>query len=369
MSALHAKSPQANSVTTPSVTGRQATISREQTASLDKSLVQGIAWTGAVKWGAQLLSWLGTIVVARILNPEDFGLVAMAGVLLGLIAVFNDFGLGAAVVVMRNLTNDQIARTHGLSILFGVAGFILVCLLAIPMGQYYGAPEVPLIFMTMGTELVLIAMRSVPKAILERELRFKFVALLEGWQAIVTILVTVSLAWWGAGYWALVGGRLLGGAGVTAVVVAYRPLRPAWPLMGVLREIIRFGSRVLVSRVAWYVSASSDLFIAGWALGGAILGTYSFAVSISNVPMEKVTALASRVMPAFYSTVQHDVAAMRRYFLTLTEGLALITFPLAGGWRLWRRTLCRWLWGTNGRVSSRRCRYWRVGLQFDRLPV
>jgi PST family polysaccharide transporter len=293
--------------------------------------VQGIAWTGAVKWGAQLLSWLGTIVVARLLNPEDFGLVAMAGVLLGLVAVFNDFGLGAAVVAMRNLTDDQIARIHGLSSLFGVAGFILVCLLAIPMGQYYGAPEISLILMTMGTELVLVAMRSVPDAVLKKELHFKFLSLLEGWQATATILVTISLAWWGAGYWALVGGRLLGSAGVTSVIVAYRPLRPAWPSMGVLREVIRFSSRVLVSRVAWFVSASSDLFIAGWALGGAILGTYSFAVSISSVPMEKVTALASRVMPSFYSTVQHDVAAMRRYFLTLTEGLALITFPLAAG--------------------------------------
>jgi len=98
-----------------------------------------------------------------------------------------------------------------------------------------------------------------------------------------------------------------------------------------LREIIRFSSHVLVSRVSGYVALTSDLFVAGRMLGEAVVGVYSFANTLANIPMEKVTALASRVMPAFYSSIQTDPIAVRRYLLLLTEGVSLITFPVGVG--------------------------------------
>jgi PST family polysaccharide transporter len=86
-----------------------------------------------------------------------------------------------------------------------------------------------------------------------------------------------------------------------------------------------------VSRVSGYIATSSDLFIAGRMLGEAVVGVYSFATTIAYIPMEKVTGLASRVMPAFYSSVQTDPTALRRYLLFLTEGVSLITFPMGVG--------------------------------------
>ena len=302
-----------------------------QIHAFDGSLVRGLAWTGAVKWCSQLLSWLSTIVVARLLMPEDYGLVTMAGVLLGMISLFNEFGLGAAVVALRNITEDQITRIHGLASLFGAVGFLVSCLVAIPAGQFFGAPEVARIMMVKGVARALVSMRSLPTAVLEKDLRFKFLAFLEGGQSIVATLTTLGLAWWGAGYWALVGGGLAGSAAATAVLTVYRPLRRTWPTVQALREVIRFSSHVLVSRVAGYAAVTSDLLIAGRMLGEAVVGIYSFANTLANIPMEKVTALASRVMPAFYSSVQTDPSALRRYLLLLTEGLSLITFPVGIG--------------------------------------
>ena len=302
--------------------------------ALDRVLVRGLAWTGAVKWLSQVLSWLSTIVVARLLVPEDYGLVAMAAAVLGLITLLNEFGLGAAVVALRHLTDEQIAQIHSLASLFGVSGFLLSCAVAIPAGRFFGAPEVPLVMITMGAGFVFLSMRSVPSALLEKELRFKFLAFLEGGQSLLATVTTVVLAWIGAGYWALVIGGLVGQAGATSVIWISRPLRYAWPSLSSLKEAIHFSSHVLVSRISWYVSSNSDVFIAGRILGQAIVGTYSFAGTLANVPQEKVTALLSRVMPGFYSTLQHDVPAMRRYLLILTEGLALITFPIAVGMSL-----------------------------------
>ena len=299
--------------------------------ALDGSLVRGLAWTGAVKWTSQVLSWLSTIVVARLLLPRDYGLVAMATVVLGLIALLNEFGLGAAVVALRHLTRDQIAQIHSVASLLGMAGFLLVGALAVPVGRFFGAPELPPVMVTMGASFLLVATRSVPSAILQKELRFKFLAFLEGGQSVLTTLVTIVMAWSGAGYWALVVGGLIGNAGTNIVIWVSRPLRYAWPSSDSLRETIRFSSHVLVSRVSWYLAGNADVFIAGRVLGQAVLGAYSFAATLATVPLDKVTALISRVMPAFYSSVQDDASAMRRYLLILTEGLALITFPLAAG--------------------------------------
>lgn len=297
----------------------------------DKALLDGIAWTGAVKWASQVLSWLSTIVVARLLNPEDYGLVAMAGVFLGFIAMLNEFGLGAAVVALRHLTDEQIAKMHGLACLFGIGGFTLACLASVPAGNVFKSSEVSQIMVGAGIGFVFVGMRSVPTALCERELRFKFLAFLEGGQSILTTIVTILLAVKGFGYWALIMGGVVGSAGATIVLWFVRPLRQAWPTLTALKEAIQLSTHVLVGRISWYVASSSDVFIGGRILGQAIIGAYSFSINIANVPLDKVTALASRVMPAFYSSVQNDPLALRRYLLLVTEGISLITFPIGVG--------------------------------------
>src|SRR3989442_11978043 len=89
---------------------------------LDRSLVHGIAWTSGAKWAGQLLTWASTLIVARLLTPEDYGLVGMASVYLGLITLVSEFGLGAAVITLRALSEEQVAQLNGLSVLFGAGG-------------------------------------------------------------------------------------------------------------------------------------------------------------------------------------------------------------------------------------------------------
>jgi len=303
-------------------------------ARIDRLLVRGIAWTGVVKWVSQLLSWMSTILVARLLNPEDYGIVAMAGIFVGFIGLLNEFGLGAAIVALRHLTEEQIASIHSLASLSGVTGFLLTCLVAIPAGHFYASYDVPLVIVVMGIGFAFLALRSVPSALLEKALRFKLLALLEGGQAIVAALITVGLAWWGAGYWALVIGGVVGHVVVTAVILRQHPVRYARPSIRSLREALRFSSHVLVGRISWYVASNADVFIAGRILGQGIVGAYSFAGTLANLPLDKITALLSRVMPGFYSSVQTDPSVLRRYLLLLTEGLAFLTFPIGVGMAL-----------------------------------
>src|SRR5215510_12348163 len=99
---------------------------------LDIALVRGIAWVGGAKWSVQFLQWGTTIVAARILTPSDFGLFGMAMVFLGLVGLINEFGIGSSILMMRELTDDQVAQINSLALLLGVCCLGISLLAAVP---------------------------------------------------------------------------------------------------------------------------------------------------------------------------------------------------------------------------------------------
>src|SRR6266851_346549 len=129
---------------------------------LDVSLVRGIAWTGAAKWSSQVLAWASTLVVARILTPDDYGLVSMASVYLGVLMLVSEFGLGSAVVTLRDLTEEQIAQLNGLSVCLGLVGFAISCAVAIPLGRFFGSPGLPRVIVVMSMGVMVTSFQSIP---------------------------------------------------------------------------------------------------------------------------------------------------------------------------------------------------------------
>jgi PST family polysaccharide transporter len=95
--------------------------------------------------------------------------------------------------------------------------------------------------------------------------------------------------------------------------------------------VLPFTRNVLVARLLWYAYQNSDFIVAGKQLGSQALGAYSYAWTLASMPIDKITTLVSSVTPPIFAAVQHDIPALRRYFLTVTEGLAVFTFPLTLG--------------------------------------
>lgn len=298
---------------------------------LDRSLIHGIAWTGAIKWITQILTWVSTIVVARVLSPADYGLVAIASTFIGFITMINEFGLGTAVITKRDLNEGQVAQLNSLAVLLGVAGFVVSCAMAGPMSRFFEVPDLTWVLVAMGTSFLIGAFRTVPSALLEKDFQFKSLALIEGGQAIIASVVVILLALLGFGYWSLVVGIVAGTGVWTLLTLWHRSHSFQWPVLRYLSETITLSWHLIVMRVTWYTASNADRFIVGKLLGQAALGSYNFASTFANVPLEKVGGLVSRVTPAFFSSMQTDHASLRRYILNLTEGLALVTFPATIG--------------------------------------
>jgi PST family polysaccharide transporter len=296
--------------------------------------VHGIAWTGAAKWAGQLVAWGSTLIVARLLTPEDYGLVGMGSIYLGLITLVSEFGLGTTLMTLRDLGEEQVAQLNGLSLLVGVGSFALSGAAAIPLGRLFRAPELPAVVVVMSAAFVITAFKTVPFSLLQREMRFRALALVETGRAVLLAVTMIAFALLGLRYWTLVIGVLLSCVFSTGATLALRRHRFAWPRHQSLTHAMSFSRHVLVARLCWYTYSNADFLVAGRILGKAALGLYEFGWNLANIPIEKITSLVGQVTPAVFSAVQNDPAALRRYLLRITEGLALITFPASVGMAL-----------------------------------
>ena len=138
------------------------------TGDLDRSLARGIAWTGGVTWGSQILSWASTLIVVHYLVPTDYGLMGMALVYLGLVQMASEFGVGAAIVRFRDLSSDQIKQFNSLSVIAGSLGLVASIAVAIPLSQFFHEPRLPMVLWVMSCVFVISAFRVVPQALLIR---------------------------------------------------------------------------------------------------------------------------------------------------------------------------------------------------------
>jgi O-antigen/teichoic acid export membrane protein len=301
------------------------------TVLMDKQLVGGIAWTAAAKWSSQILTWLCLLIVARLLIPSDFGIVGVAGVYLGLVAVFSEFGFGAAVITLRDLTVDEIAQINTFSAISGTIGFLVSCALATPLGWFFRSPQLPAVIVVMSANFLIAGFKTVPSSLLQREFKFKRLSIIDTVASITQSLCVLLLAWRGAAYWSLALGGVIAALVSTTLTMASRPPGFARPRLQSIGHALHFSWQVLVARLSFNLYSDADFLVAGRVLGTAALGAYSFAWNLATLPVEKVTALVGQVTPAFFSANQADLGGLQRYLLTLSEGIALVTFPATIG--------------------------------------
>ena len=300
--------------------------------ALDRTLIQGMAWTAGMKWGTQILSWASTLIVARLLSPTDYGLFGMAMVVQGFLAPIYDLGLGTAIIQRRDLTDDEIARLGGLTMIYSAGFSLLTIALAGPVATFYREPDVRWILTVFALASVVGALQILPRAVLARRLKFRTIAFLDGVEGLTQTITTHAFALAGFRYRSLVYGAATSAVVTTIIALTVAPHRYALPRRAAkLQDAASYGWHVALSRVGWYIYTNADFAIVGRVLGKAALGAYSFGWTIATIPVDRVGSLVARVIPSVFASIQSDVRGMRRYFLGITEGLAFIVLPLAAG--------------------------------------
>ena len=294
-------------------------------------MVHAIAWTGAATWATQLITWGYMIVIARMLAPSDYGLIGMATVPLGFFTVASEFGVGNSVIMMPDLTPTEVSQLNTVAVLCGVILFIMSCLGAYPLGQFFKAQDLPAVVVALSLTLIIASFKTVPAALLQREFRFRLLAKTQAAEAVSYGLAAVVGVVLGARYWSLVMASITGVTVSTLFVLWNRWHGFAWPKLAALRQSLLFSAHIMGRRVAWYCSSNADCAIVGRVLGAAALGSYNIAWNISQQPQQKFTDLITGVVPSYFSEAQNDHAALRQYVLTITQALSMLTLPATLG--------------------------------------
>jgi teichuronic acid exporter len=303
------------------------------------SLAGNLAWRAVTDWGAQVVSWASLLVIVRVLAPSDFGLVAMAGAFYSYLRLAGEFGIPATVMTLQDLTEDEIAQLHSVAVLLGVTASLIACACARPVAAFFKTPRLAPVVAVSCLALIPLALRSVPEGVMSKELRFKPLSWFNAIRDIAAAITTVGLALLGYGYWALVLGNLFSTTLRCALILFASRQRFAWPSFAVVKRPLLFSWHVLVSVFAWSTYNTLDNVTVGRVLGPSPLGFYGMAWTVANMPLEKVVSLVTTIIPSYLAKVKKEPAALRRYLLTLTEALALMTFPATIGVALVAREL------------------------------
>jgi O-antigen/teichoic acid export membrane protein len=302
-----------------------------ETRSLDRALVGGFAWTAGAKWLSQLITWPSVLITARLLSPDDYGLVEMAGFYFLVTNVMAEFGIGMAVLQMRELDRAVTAQLNTISAISGVVFFLLSVALAPLIAAFFKTPALNQLVVVASVSFVLISVEAIPLGLLQRDMDFRRLSVAESVQAVLSAFISVACAFAGMGYWALIVGPIVGRAANIGLVISWRPSPFAWPHLKQVTAPLRFGMEIAVQRAANTVNGLSDVMVIGRTMGKAPLGVYRLASNLASTPSEKISTLIMRVTGPLFARVQGDKGVILRYYLIFTETLAMTASPLLFG--------------------------------------
>ena len=282
--------------------------------------------------GAQfLMQSISTVVLARLLVPADFGLVAMVTAITGLGQAFADLGLSEATIQHPEISHDQVSTLFWMNLAIGLTLTSITAALAPVLAWFYREPRLKDITFLLSLTFLIGGLRVQHDALLRRQMRFLSLAIRDVASYVLAVPVAITLAWRGHGYWALVALPLT--LNLTQMSLSWLMVRwtPGLPRRDAkVRSLIAFGGNVAASYFIFNVNRSADSILIGRVWGAGPLGLYSRAYNLLMLPVRQLGAPARSVAVPTFSRLQADPERFARYYLGATNLIMWISAPIFG---------------------------------------
>lgn len=307
--------------------------------NLTRATLRGTFWSYASFYSGKLMVFVSTVVLARLLSQEDFGVAGYALVVISFLQVMNDLGTGQAIIYHRD---DPDAPNTGfwLGLGMGIIMFIMTWAIAPLAGLFFHDQRAIPVTRAIGVVFPIVAVGNTHDVLLRRDLSFgrKFVP--DFVTAFTKGLTSIGLAFTGVGAWSLIGGQVLGklaGAFTLWRVYPWRPQLRFNPRMA--RALLSFGVNIMVVNALGALIANADYLLVGRYMGAAALGVYTLAFRLPDLLVMQFCYIIGRVIYPVYTTLRTDLDALRKGFLNTARYVSLITMPLGLGMALVARPL------------------------------
>lgn len=298
--------------------------------SLKKELFSGVFYSGIAKYSGTFISLVVAGVLARLITPEEFGVMAVALVIISFFGIFSDIGISPAIVQNKMLGKTDLAGLFIFTCWMGLGLSLLFFLCSWPIAAYYQNPELRSLCQILSVNLLFVSVNIVPNALLMKARKFKFIA----WRTLIVQsicgIVAIGIAIGGGGLYALLVNPVL--SSILLFVISYRkypqPLHYATGLSP-LKKIFHFSSYQFLFNVLVFFSRNLDKLLIGKYMGMILLGYYEKSYRLMMLPLQNITYVITPVMHPVFSSFQHDLERLADSYEKIVRFLAFIGFSLS----------------------------------------
>jgi lipopolysaccharide exporter len=293
-------------------------------------IAKGAAWMMGFKLLDKSIGLISTLVLARVLTPADFGLVAMAMAVVALLQLMGAFGFDTALIQRQNTERKHFDTAWTFGVIFGISTATLLLVLALPAANFYREPRLELMLPALAVAALIGGFENIGTVAFRKELDFgkEFRFLLA--KRITGFVVTITLALVFRNFWALIAGTVTGK--LMGVLISYRlhPYRPRFTL-GARHDLMNFSKWIFISNLVLFLHSRSADFILGRTVGSHGLGVYNIASEIATMPSTELIAPLNRAVYPAYARLSTQQSLLQARFLEVFGIICLVSFPIAGG--------------------------------------
>ena len=283
-----------------------------------------------MRWGVRGLGLISTLILARLLTPEDFGVIAMSTIVAGLANVVFEFGVATVLIQDPNPSNKDYDTAWSIRLLQAVLAAASLIIIAPYAVDYFNEPRIKEVLWIVALATAIGGFENIGVVKFQKTLDFKSDFQFEISRKLVQFLITLSLAFTFRSYWALVLGILFGR--LTGVVISYliHSYRPCWDLSA-FSKIWSFSRWILLLRAGAYARNEVDKIVIGARGDTSLVGKYFLASEIAHMISTEILAPINRAVFPALSTLNQNREAMRKALHLALAAQATVTFPIAVG--------------------------------------
>jgi len=301
-------------------------------SKIKSEVLSGIKWVAIGKASTQLISWFTTFWVIRLLLPEDYGIVALAMAITGLMLMLIDTCFIPIIIKNKDISAEALAKVTGLLtivVLMFSGGLFLA---SDWVGQFYQSDKIALVLKVQIIGVICQGIEILPRALLNKEMDFKRVSIVIAVANILGAITTLSMAFNGFAFWSLVVGTLVTSVIRAIFIFRAKPISvvPSFDLTGIYSHL-KFGGLLSVHGLLFYIFLYMDVSIAGKQLSIVEAGVWAVCVQIAMMPLKKILPFINQVAFPAFSSIQDDISKVGNYVLKAQRLSFVLTVPLFWG--------------------------------------
>lgn len=297
---------------------------------MKSEIAKGAAWMVTLRLSDRLLGLVSTVILARLLVADDFGLVAMAMTFIALIELAGAFSFDVVLIQHRDPQRAHYDTAWTLNVAFALLCAALTAAMSGPAAAFYAEPRLGPIMLVLAAGWALQGFENIGIVEFRRRMDFRRDFAFMFGRRLLAFAVTVSMAIAFRSYWALVAGQVVGRLASVGLSYAMQPYRPRFSLAA-RHELFSFSSWLLVSNLIGFALARLPHFITGRLYGPASLGLYTIAEDFARLPSTELSAPINRATFPGYARLAGDLEALRRVYLDVIGVSTAVTLPAAAG--------------------------------------